>query len=131
MKKPLLILLTLLISLFVTAQQEKCNFYCHNGKVVKQLNDNSVGGHETHDDQFLGTCDDFTGEVGDSCGTLSVKKFDYTKPVPIGLRYYIYDVYGRIYQMGITDDNFVNNLPKGGFLFVKLEGYKANKIIKQ
>ena len=119
-------LLALLITAFASAQQE-CHFVCHQGTVVKTLNENALQGHLKHGDTYLGTCDTFTG---DSCEVLSLPKLDFTKSLPLGSGYVIYDISGRLISVGVVEGNFYEKLPKKGLYLLKVEGYKTLKFIK-
>jgi len=125
----ILIFIALLITAISINAQEKCNFVCHNGKVVKTLNETSLAGHlDGHNDVFLGTCDDFDGQEGDDCRTLSLPELDFQEFIPSGIHYFIYDTSGRLYRFGTTDQNLFKSLPKKGIFFIKIRGYKAKKI---
>ena len=125
MKK--LLLLAFLICGTAVAQ-EPCYLVCHNGKVVKSVTFQSLQGHlNGHNDVYLGQCNDYPGEIGDDCQTLSLPKLDLKKQIPSGLDYYITDLWGRIYRVGKTDGNFKSSLPKGGVFFIRVEGYETLK----
>jgi hypothetical protein len=126
----LLIAITLLIAATEIYGQEKCNYYCHNGTVVKAINDNASKGHEAHGDIFLGDCDTFTGVVGGACGVLSAEEFDWNAPLPYGKKYYVTNMIGQIIQKGVVSEGFKDSLPKQEVLFIKIKGYKLKKIIK-
>ena len=124
---------TTLLFLFITTfcyTQEKCNFVCHNGKVVKALNETSLNGHLQHGDIFLGRCVDFTGEVEDDCRTLLLPKLDFTKPLPIGSNYALYDISGRLLGIGVVEHNFLNRVPKKGIYLIKVDGYEIKRIVR-
>ena len=122
-------ILLLFVGLFTQAQ-DKCNFYCHNGTVVKAINDNATKGHEKHGDIFLGTCETFTGVVGGACNVLTAKEFDFSAKLPIGKKYVIINAIGQQIQKGRVTDSFLKELPKDELLFIKINGYKLKKIIK-
>ena len=127
------ILLTLifLISVTTITAQSDCILVCHNGKVVKTFQANSWGGHQAHGDIFISDdCEANADLIGTDCSTLSVKTFTIKEALPEGLKYYISDIQGRIYRVGVTDGTPFKNLPKRGVYFINVEGYKTKKYIK-
>lgn len=126
----LLIAGMLIIAAAEVAAQEKCNFVCHNKTVIKTLNDNALQGHLRHGDLFLGSCDDFTGEVGGACGVLKAPNFDFNAPLPIGNKYFVINSIGQIVKEGRITENFIKNMPSGQVYFLKIKGYKLKKFYK-
>jgi len=127
----LLIAASLLIAAAeVAAQDEKCNFVCHNNTVIKVLNDNALQGHLQHGDLFLGSCEDFTGNIGGACGVLSAPDFDFKAILPIGKKYFVINSIGQIVKEGKIDKNFINDMPSGQVYFLKIKGYKLKKFYK-
>lgn len=126
----LLIAASLMIAAAEVAAQEKCNFVCHNKTVIKVLNDNALQGHLQHGDLFLGSCDDFTGNIGGACGVLSAPDFDFKAPLPIGKKYFIINAIGQIVKKGRVEETFLDKLPVGQLYFLKINGYKLKKFIK-
>jgi len=78
---------------------EFCEWVCHNGKVVKALNDTALQGHLGHGDTYLGNCEDFDGDDGDEC-SLSLSLFDYSKTLKKGEKYIIYNSLGQMIKIG-------------------------------
>jgi len=132
--KNILYILMILVTVSITAQ-EKCNFICHNGSVVRAFGDTATEAHILHHPQdiLLGNCDTFTGEVGDECGTLSLPKLDFKVRIPNGLAYKVSDILGKIYVIGLTSGTFIadlEQLPKDIVLFLKVETYQVKKYIR-
>lgn len=129
MKTTIIALLIMLTTLSLTAQ-EKCNFYCHNGTVVKAVNDNAINGHEAHGDTFLGTCETFTGVEGGACEVLSADDYDFSRPLPIGKKYIVINLIGQVIKEGKVDSNFIQEMPTKQVVFLKINGYKLYKFYK-
>lgn len=127
----LLIAAMLLIAAAEVAAQEKCNYVCHNNTVIKTLNNNAFEGHLHHGDIFLGTCEDFTGEVGGACNVLTAPNFDFKQPLPLGKKYFIINPIGQIIKKGRVTEDFIKELPKDQLIFIKINGYKLKKIYKK
>lgn len=123
-------LLLLLFTTIITAQNEKCNFVCHQNTVIKVLNDSALNGHLQHGDLFLGSCEDFTGNVGGACGVLSAPKFDFNAPLPIGNKYFVINSIGQIVKEGRITESFIEDMPTGQVYFLKIKGFKLKKFIK-
>lgn len=126
----ILIAIALILCAIGLNAQEKCNIYCHNGTVVKAINDNAVNGHEVHGDLFLGDCDAFTGVIGGACEVLSAPTFDFSQPLPLGKKYFMINAIGQIVKKGVVDEYFIRDLPKDELIFIKIRGYKLKKIIR-
>ena len=123
----------LLLLLFMTtglmAQNEKCGYFCHNGTVIKALNETSVKGHIKHGDAFIGTCADANIQVGGACDVLTAEYFDFKQPLPIGEKYILIDNIGRVRKEGRVEADFLQSLPKNQVFFIKIKGYKLKKLI--
>lgn len=125
--KLLIALAFLMTAISLNAQQE-CATICHNGTLVKAVGANAIDGHLNHHSGDVLISTDCNYEItGNECNTLSLPKLDLKKPIEIGLNYYISDLLGRIYQIGKTDENFIQNLPKGGIFFINVETYQPLK----
>lgn len=121
------ITLLLLLITMGAYSQNKCTIVCHNGTVVKALNENSLKGHLKHGDIFLGDCTDDL-EIGSECQVLALPKVDFSKPLPIGVDYSFYDVSGRLIQKGVVDIDLFEKVPKNRFILILIDGYSVTKI---
>ena len=126
----ILIVIALVMTAISLNAQQNCGVVCHNGRLLTGVNPQAVEHHIGHGDTFI-TNDCAYVETGEECQSLSLPKLDFKRQIPAGLNYYIIDIYGRIYRAGTTSDNFKNMLPKGGVLFIKIEGYQVIKIINK
>lgn len=132
MEKSIKLLLTivfLLLTFSINAQND-CGVVCHNGRLLTGVNENAIE-HLVAQGAIFITIDCDYEETGDECSTLGLPVFEFKNIIPIGLVYYISDISGKIYKIGLTDQtSLFNILPIDHLVFLKVEGYKTKRIIK-
>jgi hypothetical protein len=120
--KILIFIAIIMMAISINAQNN-CGVVCHNGKLLAGVNDRAVERHINHGDTFITTDCDYV-ETGDECAVLSLKKINFTIPIPTGLEYTLSDINGKIRKRGETDDRLFSSFPKHEFLSLEIDGYQ-------